>query len=370
MAPKRSRDSSEDSDDSTSSDIDENRSPLPPRRGSQSIALPSTSRPVVPTIRITKPQVLPLLRCRLCIKPDDLLFPAELVNPVTLPCGHSVCSNHLKSLLDAKSTATTIPCPVAGCLTNVPLASRRSAPAVHHGSSVTIYHPLRPRLDTQTGLRVESLKLTKADIKLEHLLHLLASAPESWTDDVSQDFKEDDDPGSRPAKRPRTTMTSRAFMKALKEVLSCEVCFMLYFEPLTLCCGHTFCAKCIQRTIDRDSKCPLCRSPLGPDICLALNLLDVEERRPPTNQVLVGILLLAFGVEYISRRDAITREAEIAHAGGFDTPIYYWQECVFPGMRTRLTFTSSDQRLMLRRVLSTPDARLGTLLASSAINPT
>lgn len=369
MAPKRSRDSSEDSDDSTSSDAEENLSPRP--HSSQTATRGPSSRPTDRAVQVTKPQLLPLLRCRLCIKPDDPLFPAQLVNPVTLPCGHSVCSSHLPSLLSStpvNSNAVTIPCPVAGCLANVPPTSKKSAPAKYNGSAVTIYHPLRPRLDAQAGLRLDSLTSTKSDIKLEQLLQLLASAPESWDDDVSADPREDQ-LSPRPAKRPRTLLTSRAFMKALKEVLHCEVCFMLYFEPLTLCCGHTFCAKCIQRFIDRDSKCPLCRSSLRPDVCLALNLLDVEERQPPTNQVLVGTLLLAFGVEYISRRDTIVREAELAHSGGFDTPVYFVTECIFPGMRTRLTFTSSDQRLMLRRVLSTPDARLGTVLASSALSP-
>lgn len=378
MAPKRIRDSSEDSDDSTSSDAEENLSPRP--HSSQTATRRPSSRPTDRAVQVTKPQLLPLLRCRLCIKPDDPLFPAQLVSPVTLPCGHSVCSSHLPSLLSSKTVnSVTIPCPVAGCLANVPPTSRKSAPAKYNGSAVTIYHPLRPRLDAQAGLRLESLTSTKSDIKLEQLLQLLDSAPESWDDDVSSDRREDQ-LSSRPAKRPRTLLTSRAFMKALKEILHCEVCFMLYFEPLTLCCGHvsnhpepslgftaltslsqTFCAKCIQRFIDRDSKCPLCRSSLGPDVCLALNLLDVEERQPPTNQVLVGTceriatvltrtnilmdiipVLLAFGVEYISRRDTIVREAELAHSGGFDTPVYFVTECIFPGMRTRLTFTSSE----------------------------
>lgn len=369
MAPKRSRDSSEDCDDSASSDTEDHRSPR--LHTPQTPTNGSSGRTTHRAAPVTKPQLLPLLRCRLCIKPDDLLFPAQLVNPVTLPCGHSVCSSHLPSLLESTSktsSAMTTPCPVAGCVANLPSASQKSRPAKYHGSAVTIYHPLQPRLDAQAGLRIDSLKLVKSDIKLEQLLQLLASAPESWADDVPSDPKEHQ-PSSRPAKRPRTLLTSRAFIKSLKEILHCEVCFMLYFEPLTLSCGHTFCAKCIQRTIDRDSKCPLCRSPLGADVCLALNLLDVEEREPPTNKVLVGTLLLTFGAEYISRRDTIIREAELAHAGGFDTPISFVTECIFPGMRTRLTFASSDQRLMLRRILSTPDARLGTVLASSTLGP-
>lgn len=45
----------------------------------------------------------------------------------------------------------------------------------------------------------------------------------------------------------------------LEDELECSLCLKLFFEPVTLACGHTFCRACIARCLDHDDKCPLCR---------------------------------------------------------------------------------------------------------------
>uniref|UniRef100_A0A3P9Q8N8 RING-type domain-containing protein n=1 Tax=Poecilia reticulata TaxID=8081 RepID=A0A3P9Q8N8_POERE len=36
----------------------------------------------------------------------------------------------------------------------------------------------------------------------------------------------------------------------------------LFFEPVTTPCGHTFCKNCIERSLDHNVRCPLCKQPL------------------------------------------------------------------------------------------------------------
>lgn len=39
--------------------------------------------------------------------------------------------------------------------------------------------------------------------------------------------------------------------------------FRLFYEPVTTPCGHTFCLKCLERCLDHNAKCPLCKDGLA-----------------------------------------------------------------------------------------------------------
>lgn len=36
----------------------------------------------------------------------------------------------------------------------------------------------------------------------------------------------------------------------------------LFYEPVTTPCGHTFCKNCMERSLDHNLRCPLCKQPL------------------------------------------------------------------------------------------------------------
>lgn len=42
----------------------------------------------------------------------------------------------------------------------------------------------------------------------------------------------------------------------------CKLCFCLLFNPVTTACGHVFCKKCIERCVDYNPSCPICRRKL------------------------------------------------------------------------------------------------------------
>jgi len=50
------------------------------------------------------------------------------------------------------------------------------------------------------------------------------------------------------------------FQTALLDVLECQLCYLLLYEPITTPCGHTFCRACFARNLDHSDRCPLCRA--------------------------------------------------------------------------------------------------------------
>ena len=43
----------------------------------------------------------------------------------------------------------------------------------------------------------------------------------------------------------------------------CKLCFCLLFQPVTTACGHVFCKKCLEKCIDYNPSCPICRRKLS-----------------------------------------------------------------------------------------------------------
>lgn len=78
--------------------------------------------------------------------------------------------------------------------------------------------------------------------------------------------------------------------------LECALCYNLLFEPTTTTCGHSFCRCCLQRALEHQIKCPICRAclphPTGPlPISADLNRIlqqvfpeETEERRQETEE--------------------------------------------------------------------------------------
>ena len=44
--------------------------------------------------------------------------------------------------------------------------------------------------------------------------------------------------------------------------LECPLCLRIYWDPNLTPCGHTFCSNCLERALDHDPKCPLCKKSL------------------------------------------------------------------------------------------------------------
>ncbi|KAJ7095404.1 PUA-like domain-containing protein [Mycena belliarum] len=124
---------------------------------------------------------------------------------------------------------------------------------------------------------------------------------------------------------------------------------MLLYNPVTTPCQHTFCAKCLHRSLDHSNLCPLCRD--------ALPGFSFFEDHPP-NQTLQTLLLTAFPEMYAERGNAIDAEERDAR---LDTPIFVCM-LIFPGHPTALHFFEPRYRLMLRRCLEQEVPSFGMIM--------
>ncbi len=50
----------------------------------------------------------------------------------------------------------------------------------------------------------------------------------------------------------------------LQSILECTICYTNYTEPTMTKCGHTYCRKCIEACLARNSECPDCKTKLLP----------------------------------------------------------------------------------------------------------
>ncbi|KAI0269157.1 PUA-like domain-containing protein [Gloeopeniophorella convolvens] len=150
------------------------------------------------------------------------------------------------------------------------------------------------------------------------------------------------------------------FEKELLTELSCEICFMLLYQPVTSPCQHTFCAKCLHRSLDHGNHCPLCRQELP-------GFAYFQDH--PYNKTITSIIIRAFPEAYAERGRTIEQEERHAR---LDTPIFVCQ-LSFPGLPTVLHFfeprhvSASVYRLMLRRCLESPNPCFGMIMPPSPL---
>ncbi|KAG8929639.1 hypothetical protein FRC02_005304 [Tulasnella sp. 418] len=144
---------------------------------------------------------------------------------------------------------------------------------------------------------------------------------------------------------------------------------MLLYEPLTSHCGHTFCATCLQKTLDGHPKCPLCREDFNVSFKASIYASEMQLGELPINRVLLGILMQFFSKEYLSRKLLITRETEHLITSRFNTPIYVFAKLMLPGSKNLITFAQPRERAMLRSILSAQRATFGMMLPPRGMIP-
>jgi len=122
------------------------------------------------------------------------------------------------------------------------------------------------------------------------------------------------------------------------EDFTCVLCQDLFFEPLALSCGHTFCRLCLHKTLQRARKvCPVCRANCH---------VNCKTQQP--NVILVNLIQKFFAAEYEARRAEIEQETQqLSHTH----PIFFYNEFNFPGSVMGLCLFEPRYKIMIRRVI-------------------
>ncbi|XP_060106052.1 LON peptidase N-terminal domain and RING finger protein 3 isoform X2 [Heteronotia binoei] len=137
--------------------------------------------------------------------------------------------------------------------------------------------------------------------------------------------------------------------------LECSLCMRLFYEPVTTPCGHTFCLKCLERCLDHNPKCPLCKEGLSE--CLAM--------RKHCKNVLMEELIAKYLPDELTERRKL-HEEEIAELSNLNknVPIFVCT-MAYPTVPCPLHIFEPCYRLMIRRCMETGTKQFGMCIGDA-----
>ncbi|XP_053865680.1 LON peptidase N-terminal domain and RING finger protein 2 [Malaclemys terrapin pileata] len=175
------------------------------------------------------------------------------------------------------------------------------------------------------------------------------------------DLQSLDVPNKIPKKDGDTVLENSA-TSALREIpailvdasdFECSLCMRLFYEPVTTPCGHTFCLKCLERCLDHNPYCPLCKEKLS----------EFLASRTYKKTVLTEELIVRYLPEELSERKKVYEEEmkELSNLNE-DVPIFVCT-MAFPTIPCPLHVFEPRYRLMIRRCMETGTKQFGMCLA-------
>ncbi|KAM9319410.1 LON peptidase N-terminal domain and RING finger protein 2 [Gastrophryne carolinensis] len=133
----------------------------------------------------------------------------------------------------------------------------------------------------------------------------------------------------------------------------CSLCMRLFYEPVATPCGHTFCLKCLERCLDHNPHCPLCKE----------NLSKYLASRAYKKTLLTEELITRYLPEELTERKKIYDEEmnELSNLNK-DVPIFVCT-MAFPTIPCPLHVFEPRYRLMIRRSMETGTKQFGMCIA-------
>ncbi|KAF3694566.1 LON peptidase N-terminal domain and RING finger protein 2 [Channa argus] len=135
--------------------------------------------------------------------------------------------------------------------------------------------------------------------------------------------------------------------------MECSLCMRLFYEPLTTPCGHTFCLKCLERCLDHNPNCPLCKE----------NLSEYLATRGYNKTLLMEEVLRRYLGDELAERKKI-HEEEMKELSNLtqEVPIFVCT-MAFPTIPCPLHVFEPRYRLMIRRSMETGTKQFGMCIA-------
>ncbi|KAK3333335.1 ATP-dependent protease La domain-containing protein [Cercophora scortea] len=313
----------------------------------------ASSRPAVTASR----EVVRLIQCPVCSCP--------LRDPFTLPCGGTLCraclpSPHLRTHISYPATANRLqglqcPFPECGrehafgdCSPDVTLSkalasvasaletARNSASAAKLVTHVVVK-------DQWQEAGVPTLRDVETTSKLIPGGRLLATFALAQGEQLNYNAEVAYMSPATESQATFDTTVLEEVKEAARAEMDCQVCYALFYDPVTTPCGHTFCRSCLQRVLDHARYCPICRRNLSMD--------PMVHRDACASNKLITKIITSFWADMLeSRRQAINAEDLQVGNSEYDIAIFV---CTlsFPSMPTFLHVFEPRYRLMIRRAL-------------------
>jgi len=301
-------------------------------------------------------QAIRLIQCRVCSMP--------IRDPFTLPCGGTVCKGCLPGphqRVDISFFATSdrlqgIWCPVPGCSKEHAFGDCSSDVAAGRILDI-IKAKLEQELEEAAGSKttthistkngweeagIPSLRAPNTRSMLVNGGRLLAAYAMAKEGDLEYDAEV----AYGPPASDQAVCDARV-LSTIKEgartEADCQICYALFYDPVTTPCGHTFCRSCLQRVLDHAKHCPICRRPLS------IQPVAYSEGCP-SNQLLINMISYFWAELQDERKRAVVMEKISDGNREYDIAVFV---CTlsFPSMPTFLHVFEPRYRLMIRRAL-------------------
>ncbi|XP_044072490.1 LON peptidase N-terminal domain and RING finger protein 2 [Siniperca chuatsi] len=135
--------------------------------------------------------------------------------------------------------------------------------------------------------------------------------------------------------------------------MECSLCMRLFYEPVATPCGHTFCLKCLERCLDHNPNCPLCKE----------NLSEYLATRGYNKTLLMEEVLQRYLGDELAERKKIHEEemTELSNLNQ-EVPIFVCT-MAFPTIPCPLHVFEPRYRLMIRRSMETGTKQFGMCIA-------
>lgn len=130
--------------------------------------------------------------------------------------------------------------------------------------------------------------------------------------------------------------------------VECTLCYRLLWQPVSTPCGHTFCRTCLDRALDHNSSCPLCKTSLEQYLA---------ERRQNLNQFLDTVMGLCLPDDYAER--SCINEEELNEMASLNKIPIFVCTLAFPTVRCPLHVFEPRYRLMIRRCMESGTRQFG-----------
>lgn len=307
-----------------------------------------------------------LIQCYSCSKPFH--------NPVTLPCGNSICRACVPPTYQREGVSyPDTPGRRRGFLCLECAEEHTLADCSIDVTLQKLMEAISQLVDTHSAAAGEIMQTYVEEVLRkdeERLLRETDGKPRNWIrpggrltatyslsdqgileyerDVIYQPLQEADDA----YRKLDETFLSQLIELAHKE-LDCQVCYNLMCDPVTTACGHTLCRKCLVRTLDHSLHCPVCRRHVT---------IPPSLQGHPSNKTLVNLLNGLCPDLVAARREAVAAEEAIG-LGDMDTPLFVCT-LAFPGSPTFLRVFEPRYRLMIRRAMSA-NQQFGMLMYNS-----
>lgn len=136
--------------------------------------------------------------------------------------------------------------------------------------------------------------------------------------------------------------------------VECSLCYRLLFQPVSTECGHTFCRSCLDRCMDHNPSCPLCKTGLQSYLAC---------REHAVTEFLEDAIKMFLPKEYEERLMQHMEELNsVANTEGkdvdVDVPIFVCT-MAFPTIPCPLHVFEPRYRLMIRRCMENGSNRFG-----------